>query len=231
MKEKERTINECLNDDKTQKYYSNIIKKRYEFTMQLIARARAAYEEYMSIDLPLKSKNFSYQTIYRKLLEKDYSVPDNFISLLDHLLVLNQTYKMLADKDIPSIKEKISIFLAFDRVLHLLVEKVSWFTGYFQARWMNEKNMSKLRQESLAKKTNKRKQDCVKAYRSLLNDGKIKPNVTMNEICDVLIPGELKENKKFGDYKHRFEFENGPKKSDLVIPTINTIKDYIINEI
>lgn len=236
MKEKDnQIINACLNDNKTQEYYSNIIKKRYKYTLHLFAKARCTYIEYNSskyvkCDLPITSKNYSPETIQKKLFEKDYSVPDNFISLLDHLLVLNLTYKMLVDKDFPSDKERIQAFVTVDRVLHLLVEKVSWFTGYFQALSVNEGEMSKLRQAGVVKKTAKIKQDCVEAYRVISPEDR--STLKDHWIAEKTIPKILEKKYGYTSIKEARELKkNGRKKPEWTVPAINTILKHIKDEL
>lgn len=231
MKEKEKQIiNVCLNDNKTQKYYSNIIKKRYKYTLHLLSKARVAYMENTNVDLPITSKNYSLETIQKKLLKKDYSVPDNFISLLDHLLVLNLTYKMLADKGILSVKERIDIFFAVDRVLHLLVEKVSWYTGYYQALFIDKRALSKLQQKGRAKTTSKRKQDCIEAYHRIpLSD---RSTLSPNCIAEKTIPKILIKNYGYTSIEKAQEMKkNGLPKKKKIVPSINSILGYIKDEL
>jgi hypothetical protein len=223
-------INVCLNDNKTQEYYSNIIKKRYKYTMQLLARARVAYEEYRVVELPLKSKNFSFQNIQEKILKKDYSVPDNFISLLDHLLVLNVIYKMLVNKDIPSVKERLYMFLTVDRVLHLLVEKVGWYTGYFQSLFISKYELSKLIKERRAKKTAKTKQDCIEAYYK--SSPSERSTRTDHWICTKTVPKILIDEYGYVSIEKAQEMKkNGLKKPEKTVPSKNILFGHLKDDL
>jgi len=237
-----------LEDNDLEEFYLQLIEERIESTTRLYWHFREVFTACLECDLKqsfsdiLESEFHKTETeritekgylfpvvenpelILKQFFNKDYySVPEDPLDALEHLGFLAQLYYILSTTELDWKRFKKYLYL--DRALLPLVQKL-----HCESRFMyhigREMELSQKQQIGHLNKRAKIKQDCIEACHILLNKGKINHRFSPHNVCDVLIPTELKENEKFGDYRLREDFENGPKKSDLVIPCINTLQDY-----